>query len=396
MKAVISLNSGSSSIKFAVFDLDDGRRPAFAAGGKIERIGISPRLEIKGADGAVLSRHEWPGESDRTHEELLSWLLTWFGRYLESREVIAIGHRVVHGGRDFARPCLIDGVVLEELEKLCSLAPLHQPHNLAAIRTIAKIAPELAQVACFDTAFHHDRAEITTRFAIPRELHDAGIRRYGFHGLSYEYVAGCLAELDPDLAAGRVIVAHLGNGASMCAMVGGRSIDTTMGFTAIDGLMMGTRSGAIDPGVILHLQSSMGMSAQEVESLLYNRSGLLGVSGISSDMRTLSHSTAQQAEEAIALFAWRAAREASALVTSLQGLDGIVFTAGIGENHAGIRSRICRQLEWLGVAVNETANAGADPMISLPSSRVKVRIVPTDEERMIALHTLTVLFGENA
>ncbi|PZU69341.1 acetate/propionate family kinase [Sphingobium sp.] len=396
MKAVVTLNSGSSSIKFALFDLDHGRHLALSAGGKIERIGIAPRLEIHSGDGALLSRHEWPDQSEHTHDELLAWLFDWIGTHLEGREVIAVGHRVVHGGTDFARPCLVDDIVLGELERLCPLAPLHQPHNLAAIRTIARLVPDLAQIACFDTAFHHDRPALTTRFAIPRELHDQGIRRYGFHGLSYDYIARRLAELDPQMAAGRVIVAHLGNGASLCAMAGGKSLDTSMGFTALDGLMMGTRSGTIDPGVILYLQNETGMSAQDVEHMLYHRSGLLGVSGISSDMRTLTESSAPEAAEAIDLFVWRAAREAAALAASLGGVDGIVFTAGIGENDANVRSRICRRLDWLGVEVNEIANAANDPVISLPSSRVKVRVIPTDEEHMIALHTLAILFGGTA
>ncbi len=303
---------------------------------------------------------------------------------------------MVHGGVDFSRPCLIDDRVLDELERLCPLAPLHQPHNLAAIRAIAALAPDLPQIACFDTAFHHDRPALATRFAIPRALYDAGIRRYGFHGLSYEYIARRLAEIDPEMAAGRVIAAHLGNGASLCAMAGGRSVDTTMGFTALDGLMMGTRCGSIDPGVVLHLQTQLGMSAAEVETMLYGQSGLLGVSGISSDMRELSASGRPEAEEAIELFTWRAAREAGALAASLGGIDGLVFTAGIGENQADIRSRICARLDWLGIGINEIANAFDDSVISRGTSKVKVRIVPTDEERMIALHTVSVLFGGEA
>jgi acetate kinase len=297
----------------------------------------------------------------------------------------------VHGGTRFAAPCLIDADTLQALQDLCSLAPLHQPHNLAGIRAVAELAPDLPQVACFDTAFHHDRAAVSTRFAIPRALHDEGIRRYGFHGLSYEYIARRLAQLDPDLAKGRVIVAHLGNGASLCGMRDGRSVDTTMGFTALDGLMMGTRSGAIDPGVILHLETQLGMSAPQVEDLLYKRSGLLGVSGISSDMRTLGASDAPEAEEAIELFAWRAAREAGGMMASLEGLDGLVFTAGIGENDAGIRARMCQRLAWTGLVLDEAANTRGDAVISAAGSAVTARIIRTDEERMIALHTVEVL-----
>ena len=395
MKAVVSLNSGSSSIKFALFTLDEAGAPELSAGGKIEKIGIAPALAIRDVGGNILHSRNWDDPA-LTHSDLLAWLFDWATDHLEGREVIAIGHRVVHGGMDFAHPCRVTPDVLAALEALCPLAPLHQPHNLAAIKAISRIAPDLPQIACFDTAFHHDRPAIATRFALPRALHDQGIRRYGFHGLSYDYIARALAELDPDLAAGRVVAAHLGNGASLCAMAGGRSVDTTMGFTALDGLVMGTRCGTLDAGVVLHLQRQMGMAAEEVETMLYSRSGLLGVSGISSDMRTLSASGAPEAEEAIALFALRAAREIAALAVSLGGLDGIVFTAGIGENHADVRSRICRHLEWLGVSVDELANAGNRTMFSLPTSRLKLFIIPTDEERMIALHTLALLSGTTA
>ncbi|MDE8652105.1 acetate/propionate family kinase [Novosphingobium album (ex Liu et al. 2023)] len=397
MKAVVSLNSGSSSIKFALFALDgDNPAPALSAGGKIERIGISPRLAIRSAEGAVLHEQAWPDAADLTHAQLLAYLFEWAGGHLGEREVIAIGHRVVHGGTEFASPRLVDPALLERLEALCPLAPLHQPHNLAAIRAIATLRPGLPQVACFDTAFHHDKPTVAARMAIPRHLHDQGIRRYGFHGLSYEYIARRLAELDPALAAGRVVAAHLGNGASLCAMQAGRSVDTTMGFTALDGLMMGTRCGALDPGVVLHMQTQAGMTAAEVEQMLYLQSGLLGVSGISSDMRVLSASAAPEAEEAIDLFAWRAARETGALAATLGGIDGIVFTAGIGENHADVRSRICRRLAWLGIAIDEAANAVNAALMSRPDSRVRLWVIPTDEERMIALHTLATISGRTA
>jgi len=320
-------------------------------------------------------------------------LFGWAIDHLEGREVIAIGHRVVHGGTRFVAPRLVDAQLLASLEELNPLAPLHQPHNLAAIRAIAAISPGLPQVACFDTAFHHDKPEVAIRFALPRALHDQGIRRYGFHGLSYEWIARRLREIDAPLAGGRVIAAHLGNGASLCAMRDGKSIDTTMGFTALDGLMMGTRCGALDPGVVLHLQTHLGMSAGEVEALLYRQSGLLGVSGISSDMRVLSADGSDAAREAVDLFVWRAAREFGALAASLEGVDGIVFTAGIGENHAQIRALICRRLEWLGIAIDEQANAANAETISAFESRVKVLVIPTDEERMIADHTLNVVNG---
>ena len=391
MKAVVSLNSGSSSIKFAVFTLDAVGKPELSAGGKIERIGIEPRLAARRVDGSVLIERGWPNGASLTHAELLEDLFNWAIDHLGGREVVAIGHRVVHGGARFTVPRLVDDTLLGELEALCPLAPLHQPHNLAAIRAIATLVPGLPQVACFDTAFHHGKPAVAARFALPRAFHDQGIQRYGFHGLSYEYIAKRLHVIDGELAGGRVIAAHLGNGASLCAMKNGKSIDTTMGFTALDGLMMGTRSGALDPGVVLHLQTQFGMNASEVAQLLYHKSGLLGVSGISSDMRTLAADPRPEAREAVDLFVWRAARECGGLAASLGGVDGIVFTAGIGENHADVRKRICERLEWLGLAIDEHANAANALRISSDDSRVKVLVIPTDEERMIADHTLDAL-----
>ncbi|EPR10982.1 acetate kinase [Sphingobium indicum IP26] len=396
MKAVVSINSGSSSIKFSLFAILECGNLQLAAGGKIEKIGIAPALTARSVDGETLLEREWPGGASLSHADLLADLFAWGAEHpLEGREVIAIGHRVVHGGTEFAAPRLVDPELMDKLEALCPLAPLHQPHNLAAIRAIARLQPGLPQVACFDTAFHHDKPALASRFALPRALHDQGIRRYGFHGLSYEYIALRLAEIDPVLASGRVIAAHLGNGASLCAMENGQSVDTTMGFTALDGLMMGTRSGSLDPGVVLHLQTQMGMDPAEIEELLYRKSGLLGVSGLSSDMRTLAASASVQAEEAMALFAWRVCREIGALTSSLAGLDGIVFTAGIGENDAAMRSRICLRLAWLGLEIDELANAGDGPLISMPDSRVKAYVIPTDEERMIALHTLNIVEGNS-
>ncbi|OAN58713.1 acetate/propionate family kinase [Sphingobium sp. TCM1] len=392
MKAVVSLNSGSSSIKFSLFVLEGDGALQLSAGGKIEKIGIAPTIIVRSVEGGVLLERDWQDGAALTHAHLLAHLFAWAADHpLKGREIIAIGHRVVHGGTEFAAPRLIDAALLDKLEALCPLAPLHQPHNLAAIRAIAALRPNLPQVACFDTAFHHDKPEIASRFAIPRALHDQGIRRYGFHGLSYEYIARRLAQIDPVLAGARVIAAHLGNGASLCAMQAGKSIDTTMGFTALDGLMMGTRCGSIDPGVVLHLQTQLGMSPAEIEDLFYKKSGLLGVSGISSDMRTLAASKAPEATEAIDLFAWRVAREIAALAASLGGIDGLIFTAGIGENDADIRSNICRRLAWLGVQIDELANAGNGPRISMPDSPVAVLVIPTDEERMIAHHSLNVI-----
>lgn len=391
MKAVVSLNSGSSSIKFALFTLDHAGSPQHSAGGKIEKIGIEPSMAVRRADGSVLVERTWQGGAALTHAQLLKDLFDWAIDHLEGREIVGIGHRVVHGGMRFAAPRLVDAELLAELDALCPLAPLHQPHNLAAIHAIAALAPGLPQVACFDTAFHQDKPEVAARLALPRALHEQGIRRYGFHGLSYEYIARRLQALDGGLAGGRVITAHLGNGASLCAMHGGRSVDTTMGFTALDGLMMGTRCGALDPGIVLHLQTQLGMSTDQVADLLYRKSGLLGVSGVSSDMRILTADPSTQAREAVELFVWRAAREFGALAASLGGVDGIVFTAGIGENHAEVRRRICERLGWLGLSIDADANAANALCISAEGSRVKVLVIPTDEERMIADHTLAVL-----
>lgn len=392
MKAVVSLNSGSSSIKFSLFSVAGDGAPQLSAGGKIEKIGIAPSLRIRSEAGEVLLERDWPDGAALTHAELLADLFAWArDHHLEGREIVGIGHRVVHGGTQFAAPRLVDPALIVALDALSPLAPLHQPHNLAAIRAIAAISPGIRQVACFDTAFHHDKPEVASRFALPRSFHDQGIRRYGFHGLSYEYIARRLAETEPALATGKVIAAHLGNGASLCAMQGGKSIDTSMGFTALDGLVMGTRCGTIDPGAVLHLQTQIGMSAKAVEELFYTKSGLLGVSGISSDMRALSQSPAPEAAEAIELFCWRAAREAGGLTASLGGLDALVFTAGIGENAANIRTLICARLAWLGIRIDEAANVANARRISTSDSRVAVLVIPTDEERMIALHTLSLL-----
>ncbi len=390
-RAIVCLNSGSSSIKFALYRLDSAGTPGHAAGGKIEGIGTAPRLAARADDGSLVVDRDWPDGAALTHEALLADLFAWAVDHLGDHEVIAIGHRVVHGGTEFVAPQMVDPALMEKLEALCPLAPLHQPHNLAAIRAVTDLAPHLPQVACFDTAFHSTRHPLASRFALPRALHDQGVRRYGFHGLSYEYIARRLAETDPALAAGRVIVAHLGNGASLCAMAGGKSVDTTMGFTAVDGLMMGTRSGSLDPGVVLHLQQQLGYSAERIEQLLYKQSGLLGVSGISSDMRTLAASPAPEAEEAMALFAWRAAQKAGGLMASLGGLDGIVFTAGIGENDPAMRARICQRLRWAGVEIDSAANQANAAAVEAPDSAIAVRVIPTDEELMIARHTIATI-----
>ena len=319
---------------------------------------------------------------------MLAELLGWVGEHLGDARLVAAGHRVVHGGRRFVAPARVDGAVLAELGRLSPLAPLHQPHSLAAIRAIAANRPDLPQVACFDTAFHRTNAAVARRLALPRALAEEGMERYGFHGLSYEFIAGRLPEVAPGLAEGKVIVAHLGNGASLCALSGGRSVDTTMGFTALDGLPMGTRCGALDPGAILYLMQAHGMEAPALERLLYHESGLLGVSGVSSDMRALLASDDPHAAEAVELFAFQVARQAGALASTLGGLDGIVFTAGIGENVPEVRRQACERLAWLGLALDGAANARGGPCISAPGSRVAAWVIPTDEERMIARHTL--------
>jgi len=374
---VLTLNAGSSSLKFALFDQGE----AAALRGEIEGIGSHPRLSATGAGGQPLDAPALPGS---THEDVLGILLGWVDAHLGDDTIAAVGHRIVHGGDRFSGPVRLDGDIMAALDALVPLAPLHQPHNLAAIRAVAQARPGLLQVGCFDTAFHCTMPPIATRLALPRAL---GLRRYGFHGLSYEFIAGRLRALAPGLAAGRVVVAHLGNGASLCAMRDGRSIETTMGFTALDGLVMGTRPGSLDPGVILYLLQSRGMDAAAVEDLLYLRSGLLGVSGISSDMRDLAASDAPSAQEAIELFTYRIAGETAALASALGGLDGFVFTAGIGEHDAALRAAVCERLAWLGVALDPTANAAGQGRISAGSSRVAVWVVPTDEEAVIARHT---------
>jgi acetate kinase len=382
---VLVANAGSSSVKFALYRIGKAE-PQLECRGQIESIGAAARFSADDAAGRRLDERDVQGAGD--HEAAFAWVLDWiFSRF--GREALrAAGHRVVHGGTQFAQPARIDAPLLAALEKLAPLAPLHQPHNLAGIRALMALAPGLPQVACFDTAFHRTMSETAARFAIPRALSEAGVRRYGFHGLSYESIAGQLAAIAPKLARGRVIVAHLGAGASLCAMRDGVSVDTTMGLTPLDGVPMGTRCGALDPGVVLYMQRELKLSLQAVEDLLYHRSGLLGVSGISSDMRTLLESPSPAAAEAVALFVHRVAREVGALAASLGGLDGLVFTGGIGERSAIIRGRVCAAAAWLGVAVDEAANAAGGPGIGTPGGRVAVYALPTDEEKVIAAHTL--------
>lgn len=384
--ALLTLNAGSSSLKFALYDLnDDG--PCLSAKGQVEGIGRTPHMTARSAKGAVLLEQRWPDSAEMPHEAFFEPLFAWIDARLGSRPLVAVGHRIVHGGTSFHTATVFDDDVLAQLDALSPLAPLHQPHNLAAVRAVKAARPDVMQVGCFDTAFHHGHDDIVTRFALPGSWHDQGIRRYGFHGLSYEFVASRLAELDPTLAAGRVLIAHLGNGASLCALRDGRSIDTTMGFTALDGLMMGTRCGALDPGVVLYLEQQVGLSAQAVQTLLYEQSGLLGVSALSGDMRVLLASDDPKARLAVELFTFRIAREAGALVSSMGGIDGLVFTAGIGEHAPAVRAEVAARLSWLGVEIDPAANARGAGLISTLASKLKVWVIPTDEEAMIAHHT---------
>ena len=382
------LNAGSSSIKFALHEAaEDG---AAHLRGQIQGIGSKPSLAVRDATGNIVLERNWSADGF-DHAAATRELLQAIVGLLGGEQVAGVGHRVVHGGMTYDAAVRVDEHVLTELERFIPLAPLHQPHNLAPIRAIAAHAPDLPQVACFDTAFHRGQAPVAQRFALPRRFHDEGVRRYGFHGLSYEFIAARMRELAPDLAAGRLVVAHLGNGASLCAMQDGRSVASTMGFTAVDGLMMGTRCGALDPGVLLYLMDGHDMDARAIEDLIYRRSGLLGVSSISSDMRTLRASSAPEAAEAIALFVHRIVREIGSLAAALGGIDGLVFTAGIGENDAATRAEVMRGCAWLGLQADEARNAAGADRISTEDSRVSAWVVPTDEERMIASHTAVLL-----
>jgi acetate kinase len=382
---ILVLNAGSSSIKFSVFERGDGDALSAVIEGQVEGIGAAPHLQIKDADG---NRIVDQSVSAKDHDGAIAAIRDWFAARLGSEASFAgVGHRVVHGGLAYAEPVLIDADVMSGLEALVPLAPLHQPHNIAAIRAVAAKAPQVPQVACFDTAFHRRQPAVAQEFALPRALTAKGVRGYGFHGLSYEYIVSVMPSVAPGRANDRLVVAHLGNGASMCAIHKGRSAATTMTFTAVDGLPMGTRSGSLDPAVILYLLQYEGMDARAIERLIYSQSGLLGVSGVSSDMRALLASALPAAREAIDLFVYRIGRELGSLAAALQGLDALVFTAGIGEHAAEIRARVCRDAQWLGIRLDEDANALHQTRISRLDSPVAVFVVPTDENLMIARHT---------
>ena len=388
--AILVLNAGSSSLKFSVFHID-GAGLALACSGAVEELLGAARFRAVDASRSAIDEHSWPAGEVPGHEGALVFLLDWLRARRDIGEMVAVGHRVVHGGADYAGPVRATPEVVAALERLVPLAPLHQPHNLQAIRTLFDRLPGVEQVACFDTAFHRSQPPLAQAFALPRELSDAGVRRYGFHGLSYEYVASVLPTFDARAAAGRTVVLHLGNGASMCAIAAGYSVATTMGLTALDGLPMGTRSGSLDPGVLLYLMRERGMDAGAIEALLYQHSGLLGVSGVSSDMRALLESEDPHAREAVELFCYRIGRELGSLAAALGGLDAIVFTAGIGERAVPVRDRVCTDAAWLGVALDRAANARHGPRISVAASNVAAWVIPTDEELMIARHTRDTL-----
>ena len=383
--AIIVLNAGSSSLKFSLYALA-GTNLVLDVRGQIEGLLTAPRFVALDVTGALIAERTWSAAM-LDHAGATSFLLGFLERDLARHRVVAIGHRVVHGGMRYDRPAIVDDDVMRELEALVPLAPLHQPHNLAPIRAVASRESALPQVACFDTSFHRSQPPLAQAFALPAALTERGIRRYGFHGLSYEYIAGVLPSFDADAAHGCVVVAHLGNGASMCAMLDGVSMATTMGVTALDGLVMGTRAGTLDPGVILYLLGELKMDARAIEDLLYRQSGLLGVSGTSSDMRTLLASDNPRARFAVDLFCYRITRELGSLAAALGGLDALVFTGGIGEHAAPIRAQVLRNAQWLGFALDATANEMNGPRLTRPRSRARAYAIATDEELMIARHT---------
>jgi acetate kinase len=388
---ILVLNAGSSSIKFSLFAAA-GVELAVVADGQIEGIDTNPHFIAKDAAGQTVGEQRWAQGTRLGHDGAVAHIEDWLQvTYAAQHQLAAVGHRVVHGGADYSAPVRIDREVVAQLEKLIPLAPLHQPHNLAPIRILLERAPRLPQVACFDTAFHRSNPPLAQMFALPAELTEAGVRRYGFHGISYEYIASVLPQFDEHAARGKTVVLHLGNGASMCALQAGASVASTMGFTALDGLPMGTRCGAIDPGVLLYLMDERRMDARTIEKLLYNQSGLLGVSGISSDMRTLLASSDPRARLAIDLYCYRIGRELGSLAAALGGLEALVFTGGIGENSAVIRERVCRDAAWLGVTLDPAANAAGGPRLSTPEARTSAWAIPTNEELMIARHTHRLL-----
>jgi acetate kinase len=384
------LNAGSSSVKFCVFKRAGAKGWEVAARGQVEGIGTSPRLSAKDPHGASLANEALDTGVKDGHaaiDALAAWLTSKWG----GARILGVGHRVVHGGKQYSQPAVLTRKILADLEELIPLAPLHQPYNLAAIEAVFDRSPEVPQVACFDTGFHSGHSQVANLVPLPKDICNSGLQRYGFHGLSYEYIASVLPEIASEIAMGRVVVAHLGSGASVCALKGGKSIDTSFGFTALDGLCMGTRPGALDPGVVLYLFQNLGLSAKDVETMLYKQSGLLGISGISNDMRDLLGRGEPEARLAVDYFVYQASKEIGALAAVLGGVDGLVFTAGIGENSAEIRRRICDACSWLGVELDTVANENRGPRISTPQSTTSAWVIPTNEELMIARHTGSLL-----
>jgi acetate kinase len=391
-EVILTLNAGSSSIKFSLFAITSGTdtlAPLYR--GEVEGLGSTPRFFVYNTIGLRQSDEQLAVTAEISHEEALSMLLEWIECHEAGLELIAVGHRVVHGGALFSAPLRVDAEVLTQLEQFVPLAPLHQPQNLAALRAVTRIKPAVPQVACFDTAFHRTQPAVAQAFALPREVTALGVKRYGFHGLSYEYIASVLPNYLGERAEGRIVVAHLGSGASMCALCGRASQATTTSFTALDGLPMGTRCGALDPGVVLYLLSEQGINVAGVTDLLYHRSGLLGISGISGDMHELLESDSSRAAEAIDLFVYRIGRELGSLVAAVGGLDALVFTGGIGEHAAPIRARVCQDAQWLGIRLDTAANRAGGPEISAGDSAVSVWVIPTDEDLVIARHTYDII-----
>jgi len=386
----VVVNAGSSSLKFSVYRRAESDSWTLEARGQVEGIGTSPTFSAKdGADKPIGDVALDP--TIRDARAALGFVANWLRDRYHGAHVCGVGHRVVHGGAQYSAPTIVTPEVLEHLRALIPLAPLHQPYNLSAIEAVWERLPGVAQVVCFDTSFHRGQPAVAQLVPLPREIRDAGVQRYGFHGLSYEYIASALPSVAPEIANGRVVVAHLGSGASLCALKNGKSVDSTLGFTALDGLCMGTRPGALDPGVVLYLFQALGLSVKEVETILYKKSGLIGISGISNDMRSLLASNEPNARLALDYFIYRAAKEIAAMTAALGGIDGLVFTAGIGENSPEIRKRICVASAWLGVELDEDANARKAPRITSQASKVPAWVIPTNEELMIARHTGALL-----
>jgi acetate kinase len=387
---ILVLNAGSSSIKFRAFDAAPAE-PALLLQGQVEGLYNAAHFSARDAGGATIGEQRWAADAAFGHQEATEYIGDFLRSHREQHRLAAVGHRVVHGGVRFTQAVVITPEVIDALDKLTPLAPLHQPHNLAPIRILSRLRPELPQVACFDTAFHRAQPEVAQAYALPESITRLGVRRYGFHGLSYEYIASVLPAYSAQATTGATLVAHLGNGSSVCALADGKSVASTMGFTAVDGLPMGSRCGNLDPGVILFLMDHLHMDTRAVENLIYKQSGLLGVSGISSDMRTLLDSDDARARFAVDLFIYRIGRELGSLAAATGGVDALVFTAGIGEHSALIRERICRTAQWLGVELDPAANAGGGPRLSTANSKVSAWVIPTDEEKMIARHTRAAL-----